>query len=96
MPNCFQLCRDGAAVPLLDIDEEMCRYFGVACDPKAWHHAWYDIVGYALAMGRTFDEIRARYEDPHLREIVDWLANNFTPRAWYELKSHPRPDGGAG
>jgi hypothetical protein len=91
MPNCFQLLRDNRAVPLNDIDEEMCRHFKAPCDPDRYFEDWYILIGYDLASGDSLAEIKTRYADnPVLVQIVDWLAENFTPRAWYELKSHPK------
>lgn len=91
MPNCFQLVRDGSAVPLVQVDEEMCRHFGEPCDSDRYFRAWYATIGYDLAMGRTFEEIRAIYSAPEWTEaelgpVVDWLAANFSPRSWYEHK----------
>ncbi len=99
MPRCFQLLRDGAAVPLAQIDEEMCRHFGAACDADRYFHGWYDAIGYDLAAGDSFDQIRARYQealwqeaDPVLAQIAAWLAENFTARSWWESKSHSKHD----
>jgi len=85
MPNCFQLLRGGIAVPLVEIDEEMCRHFGAACHPRQWFEGWYDYIGYDLAKGDSFDEIRTTYADiPRLVEISRWLEANFTVRFWNE------------
>ncbi len=90
MPNCFQLLRGDAAVPLLQVDEEMCRHFNEPCDPKRWLEFWYDIIGYELARGKSFDEVRsyvaATYpETPRLIKIADWLEANFSVRHWVEI-----------
>lgn len=91
MPSCFQLTRDGAAVPLNQVDEEMCRYFNAACHPTRYFEGWYDTIGFFLATGKTFDQIRVIFADvPSLVKIADWLEASFTPDHWYELKSHPR------
>jgi hypothetical protein len=91
MPNCFQLLRGGAAVPLSDVDEEMCRHFDAPCDAKHYFEDWYDVIGFDLAGGRSFAEIRATHaEHPVLVQVTDWLEANFTVRSWYELKSHPK------
>jgi hypothetical protein len=90
MPSCFQLLRNGTAVPLTEIDEEMCRHFGEPCDPKRWFREWYDCIGYDLSMGRTFEDIAKTYAAPEYADLLDvaqWLAANFTPRSWYEPKS---------
>jgi hypothetical protein len=94
MPNCFQLLREGVAVPLATVDEEMCAHFGEPCDPDRYFRSWYSCVGWDLSMGRTYDQIREIYADPSWAEygilpVVEWLAANFTPRSWYE-PSHQR------
>jgi polysaccharide deacetylase 2 family uncharacterized protein YibQ len=91
MPNCFQLLRDGAAVPLADVDAEICLHFDVPCSPTSYYEFWYDAIGYSLAQGRTFDEIRATYADsPRLVEIANWIEARFTVRSWYEQKGFAR------
>ena len=63
MPNCFHLFRKSAPeagpVSLNRIDEELCRELGVEVHPRNWVVSWYDIIGFKLAMGRTWTEIRA-------------------------------------
>ncbi len=91
MPNCFQLLRDGAAVPLSEIDEEMCRHFEEHCDPEVYFRDWYSSIGYDLAMGRSFEQIEAIYASPEWAEfgllpIAQWLRANFTPRSWHERR----------
>ena len=91
MPNCFQLHRDGAAVSFLIVDEEMCRHFDAACHPTRYFEGWYDTIGYGLAAGDSFDQIRSTYADfPILVRVADWIEANFTPVRWYETRSHPR------
>lgn len=92
MPNCFQLTRNGEAVPLAKIDEEMCRHFNAPCDPDRYFREWYGSIGYDLAMGRSFEEIKTLYGAPEYAEfglvpIAEWLEANFKPRSWYEPSS---------
>lgn len=56
MPNCIQLTKHGEKepTPFVVIDQEICDHFGVPCDPKHWHHGWYDIIGFLLAMGHDW------------------------------------------
>ncbi len=94
MPNCFSLTRksDPASgpVPFNVIDEEMCAYFGVPCHPTAWYCYWYDTIGFALAMGKSFEWMRDKIKEgvesekdkAHSLKIIDWLDENFTPDAW--------------
>lgn len=99
MPNCFSLTRKsgGGPVSLTQIDEEMCRHFGVACHPTKWYHYWYDTIGFDLACGGTFAKMRAKLieqiseDDPESEwdkrtlEIVDWLDANFESDAWARI-----------
>jgi hypothetical protein len=92
MPNCFQLIRSGDAVPLVEIDEEMCLHFGEPCDPKRYFRGWYDCIGYDLAMGRSFEEVKATYAaqewtDSGLLPVAEWLESNFSIRSWAESSS---------
>lgn len=61
MPNCFQLIRksqpEAGPVVLTEVDEELCRHFGVSIHPYCWYENWYDIIGFRLALGRSFAEI---------------------------------------
>jgi hypothetical protein len=91
MPNCFQLLRDGAAVPLAAIDEEMCRHFESPCHPIYYYANWYDTIGYKLAMGQSFDQIRETLTAyPQLVKIANWLEQNFAVSSWYERKGYER------
>jgi hypothetical protein len=95
MPNCFQLIRNGEAVPLLTIDAEMCRHFEEPCDPDRYFREWYGCIGYDLARGRSFEEIKAIYAAPEYAEsgllpVAEWLDANFAPQSWYEPSSRSR------
>lgn len=92
MPNCFQLIKNGEAVDLNAVDEELCQHFGEEVHPVRYFEAWFDCVGSLLAAGRSFDEVRSAYKDvPRLVGVVDYLEKNFTVRSWYERKGHERP-----
>ena len=101
MPNCFTLTRksnlEAGPVSLNKIDEEICGFLGVPVDPVKYCRSWFDIIGGRLALGRSFEEMRANFvekqsEDTHkdfwgdILQIVDFLAEHFTPDAWYEPK----------
>jgi hypothetical protein len=96
MPNCFSLTRksnpEAGAVPLAQVDKEMCEHFNVPCNPVKYYQDWYNWLGYGFAMGRSFDDMRAyikEHDNPELMdhdlEIVDWMEANFTPDAWAEI-----------
>ena len=65
MPNYFELARksnpEAGPVVLQELDEELCKHFGVPCDAKRYLGGWYDSIGLSLAMGDTFEEIIAYY-----------------------------------
>lgn len=74
MPNCFSLTRkglddkpDGEPVEFVKIDEELCAYFHVDCDPKFFYCDWYESIGCLLAYGKTFTEIVAIFAH-HIHE----------------------------
>ena len=95
MPNCFQLLRDGEAVSLNQVDEEMCRHFGEPVHPTSYFRAWYDCIGSDLAAGRSFAEVKVTYAAPEwadsgLLPVAEWLEANFTPRSWWGPASRPR------
>ncbi len=104
MPNCFQLTRKAAlrdgAVALQAIDSELCAAFNEPCDPKEWFHGWYNYIGFLIAMGKTFEWVKAECNkiageqpsnDSHLAywrrmyDIADWLDEHFTADAWAEI-----------
>ena len=95
MPNAFQLIRKstGQAEKFAVIDDELRQYLGVPPNEKSYYRGWYDSIGYAIAIGKSWDEIRATIvgtpDDPGDEEsikLVDWLIANFDTRAWYEPK----------
>lgn len=95
MPNCFKLIRNGEAVPLAKIDEEMCLHFAEPCDENRYFREWYICIGYDLAQGHSFEKIKAAYAAPEYAEfglvpVVEWLEANFTPQSWYEPSSRSR------
>ena len=107
MPNCFQLFRNGQSphngepVALSQVDEEICAHFNEPCHPVRYFRVWYDTIGYDLAAGQSWEQIRAKYTSPEWAEsgllpVAEWLSANFTPRSWYELRSHPRSPGNSG
>ena len=91
MPNAFSLTRksDPAAgpTPLAKIDEEICQMLGVDVDPKLYAFGWYDVIGFRLAMGQSFAQIKAEVQNyKPMPQICDWLEENFVPDAWYSPK----------
>jgi hypothetical protein len=93
MRNCLQLIRktdmQGAPVSLNHIDREICDYMGVECHPGRSAYGWFDVIGFQLAAGKSFDDIDHFLCDSEcilveqLREINQWLA--------YYFSENPRP-----
>lgn len=97
MANCFTLTRKGESKPasLQGIDDEMRLHFGEPPDAKQWLYGWYNTIGFALALGRDWNQIREEYApDPYASDggefdrkmvgVCDWLEANFTANAWAE------------
>lgn len=98
MPNCFTLTRKGESKPanLQEIDDEMRVEFGEEPDADRWLWGWYDTIGYGLALGRDWAQLRERFaEDPDESErinmlrrrrlaVIDWLETHYVFNAWAE------------
>lgn len=92
MAACFQLTdkTTGEPVDLVKIDERICVEV-LHCAPHATQYAerWYEIIGFKLAMGKTFEEVQADLtshdEDEwyaKLRAIATFLDMHYTANAW--------------
>lgn len=89
MPNCFSLTRktalDQGPVSLSKVDEEICAHLGVPVHPTMYCYWWYDLIGFGVATGKTFDDfINDDGRTDHVREIARFLKDNFVPNAWAE------------
>lgn len=100
MPVCFQLYKKGeqSAATLNSIDEAMCVHFNQPVDPKKYLAGWYDTIGFKLAMGKNWEQIRVDFrelavewpdEDTQMwvrtmLKITDWLEENYTSDSWRE------------
>lgn len=95
MPSCFQLTKKGETEPskLCKVDEEICAFLGEPVHEKYWSHSWPNAIGFTIAalgvhLGtEKLRQIIAEYEDPKLLEILKFLEDNYSSRAWYEVKS---------
>ena len=98
MPNCIQLIsrETNEATKFSTIDDRLCQWLGVEPDKERYHAAWYDIIGFRLALGQSFAQIKeyftkemqtSKYSDEyaHLWRIADWLETNYTCNAWAEI-----------
>ena len=96
MPNCFALKRksepEKGNVSLTKIDEEICNLLHREVHDKIWCCNWYNIIGFDLAMGKTFAQIRQGLIDKpypecneEYKKIVDYLDENFVVDSWVEI-----------
>lgn len=80
----FTLNQNGEMVDFLAIDKMLCEQFKVECDKKEWFHQWYDLVGFSLAAGLTWDTIRDINSDSEtMLKVIDFLEDNFTVERGY-------------
>lgn len=96
MPVCFQLydkTRPGEGpVTLQEIDRLMCEHFEQPCDPIKYLNGWYDSIGFRLALGKSFEEIRGQFDGYILEEKargnpnqgVEFYENSLRILAWLE------------
>ena len=99
MPNCFQLISKETheAVVLQKLDDDLRVHFGFGPDPKNWLNGWYNIIGFKLAGGKSFAQIREDLEelatepnslyveeDKLQLAILEYIEERYESSAWYE------------
>ena len=87
MPNYFTLTKIGNDKPSAfnDIDIELCEHFNTPVDDVRYFMEWYDTIGLALAMGKTWDEMNDIFKGSNITlEIIAYLRKNYTADAWYQ------------
>lgn len=72
----FELHRNGEPVKFNAIDDEMCAALGVEPDPVEYHKFWYDTIGFSLACGQSWDQIRETWGE-RKGDVIDFLEENF-------------------
>ena len=94
MPAYFQLYPKNSDEPakFADVDDKMRAHFNAPPDPDKYLCGWYDSIGMRLALGQSFDEIRAEWFSyneaegyDELIDILDWLEANYTPNSWTQI-----------
>lgn len=87
MGVCFQLSKKSNPefIPEIfaHVDDAMCEYFGATPDPVRYFKGWFDIEGFALAMGKDFDWLRKNYGKDRL-PIIDFLDHYYVCDNWRE------------
>ena len=91
MPACYQLAlktepKSFIPVTLQSVDEAMCKHFNMPCDEKLWFRNWNNWLGFSLAVGRTFDQIRETFCDEGHWEVIDWIEKNYEVSSFYQSK----------
>lgn len=63
----LQLTRkaDGKVADLVALDNEICDVLGVEPHPRDFYVGWVDTIGFSLACGKTFEEVRSHWCDPN-------------------------------
>ena len=103
MPANFALiCKSTGECPsLLTVDAELCAHFGDSRnaddqDTYFWPGTgkmfdnWHDTIGYHLALGKSFAEVREFYaqynEDGLIMRAIDYLDERYEPSCWRSFK----------
>ena len=85
------------ALPLNSIDEAIAEHMGVPVHPTAWCYDWYNVIGFAIAMGKPLGsaELRQRVADfwgdddrtytAQLLKVLDYLEANYVSDAFVEI-----------
>lgn len=105
MPSCFSLTRKHGPntkepESLITVDEAICSFMSLPCDPDKWCEGWYGFIGFRLALGQDFGKIEAelveiknkcesiqsREHYQRLQDINAFLSREYTSDAWREFK----------
>ncbi len=86
MPNYvrYSLKADKRSVTCQEVDDLMCKHFGVPTDPTKWHHNWYNHIALLQSVGRTYEELREDYKDyKPFGPILDWMEATLDVDSYY-------------
>lgn len=62
------------------IDDNLRKHLGVEPNDEFWYNDWYDILGLAAAVGKTWEQMWDLFPD-HQGEI-DYLADHYDISCW--------------
>ena len=85
MPACFSLTRKGEERPvdLVKLDAELREHFKQPQHDTEWLWGWYDSIGLACAVGKTWEQQRDIFKDwPEELRVIDYLEENFEVDCW--------------
>ena len=88
MPVCYQLYRKSnqqeGAVKLQIVDEEMCAHFNEPVHETRWYYDWHNSIGFRLAMGKTFEQIRTEFAKEAAEDRAAIEAGRTKPEFCYD------------
>jgi hypothetical protein len=83
-------------VSALDVDKEICALLNITQSADLYggeygKYDWYNTIGFQLASGKTYDEVRLHYvkssiwcdELSWLLKIINHLEEKYEPKSWY-------------
>ncbi len=69
---------------LVELDELIAEAMGEKPDPVNWFCGWMDSIGFLLALGKSFADLKQSYKDsPMGLRISEWLEANFDNQSYY-------------
>lgn len=99
MPNCFQLIDKVTKEPVIlaKLDDDLRVHFKQPPDESKYLWFWYDVIGFKLAMGESYEDIRngfkqsmqerpnlaAEYQD--LMDVLAYIEERYDPNTWVEI-----------
>ena len=71
---------------LIELDAEIALHFGGEPHTISWFCNWMNTIGFLLACGRSFDELREIFKEQEglTLDIIDYLDDRFESRCYYE------------
>ena len=81
----FQLIDKATGEPAKfnEIDEKICAAFHQPVDEDEYYLGWYDLVGLAFCLGKTWANIRRVCAgDEKMIAVINWLEGRYDGEAW--------------
>jgi len=81
MTKFFYLTKIGedSTSSLNSVDEALCNHFGEPVSSDYWYQDWYNTLGLALAVGRSWENMKKVY--PKKIDAIEFLQENYTVTA---------------
>lgn len=69
---------------LIEVDNELCEALGVTPDDDRFYREWVDLVGFSLALGKSFDETRDIFKtDADLQRVIGHLESRYDNTSYH-------------